>query len=332
MGRKPGLTQHEQGVIDGLHMQKLSVAAISRTIKRSRCVVQRYISDPQGYGKRKMTSGNSKISALDARHILREGAKGSSSAAQIKFTLSLPITKRRVQQLLSSSEHLQYRKFKQAPPLTALHLSTRLNWARERHAWTSGQWAHVVFSDEKKWNLDGPDGFAYYWHDLRKEERILSRRQNGGGGVMIWAAFCETGFSEIAFLGGNQNAQMYTETLENYLVPFANAKFTGAWTFQQDNASIHTAHVARNWFSSKNITVMPWPAKSPDLNPIENVWGILSRRVYKDGRQFSSVLELKQCILQEWGALTQNFASKLVQSMTKRCRQVLERGGKKTDY
>nr|CCA25872.1 protein Y6B3B.8 putative [Albugo laibachii Nc14] len=59
-------------------------------------------------------------------------------------------------------------------------------------------WDRVVFSDEEKFNLDGPDGFKYYWRDLRKEEDILSRRQSGGGSVMIWAAFSTCGQSEIA--------------------------------------------------------------------------------------------------------------------------------------
>ena len=51
------------------------------------------------------------------------------------------------------------------------------------------EWRKVVWSDEKKFNLDGPDGFSYYWHDLRKEEEIFSSRAQGGGSIMIWASF-----------------------------------------------------------------------------------------------------------------------------------------------
>ena len=47
------------------------------------------------------------------------------------------------------------------------------------------------FSDEKKFNLDGPDGFRYYWHDLRKEPK--SKRVQGGGNVMAWDAFSSLG-------------------------------------------------------------------------------------------------------------------------------------------
>jgi len=77
---------------------------------------------------------------------------------------------------------------------------------------------------------------------------------------------------------------------------------------------------------------MPWPARSPDLNPIENVWGVLSRRVYRNGRQFSDVKELKGAIGDEWTKMERELRYNLVKSMTKRCVQVLERGGKKTDY
>ncbi|POM74340.1 transposable element Tc3 Transposase putative [Phytophthora palmivora] len=46
-------------------------------------------------------------------------------------------------------------------------------------------WDSITFSDEKKWNLDGPDGFQHYWRDLRKEPRHTKRRQAGGGSVMM---------------------------------------------------------------------------------------------------------------------------------------------------
>ena len=54
--------------------------------------------------------------------------------------------------------------------------------------------------------------------------------------------------------------------------------------FKQDNAAIHTFKLTKDWFKTKNIEVFDWPTKSPDLNPIESLWGILSR-VYKNKRQ-----------------------------------------------
>ncbi|CAJ0925848.1 unnamed protein product, partial [Mesorhabditis belari] len=42
----------------------------------------------------------------------------------------------------------------------------------------------VIFSDEKKWNLDGPDGVGYYWRDLRRDPMVFGTRNFGGGPVM----------------------------------------------------------------------------------------------------------------------------------------------------
>jgi hypothetical protein len=69
------------------------------------------------------------------------------------------------------------------------------------------------FADEKKFNLDGSDGISYYYHDLRKDEHIMSRRQMGGGSVMIWCAIGYKGRSEVVFLDDGINVLMYNDLL-----------------------------------------------------------------------------------------------------------------------
>ena len=59
-----------------------------------------------------------------------------------------------------------------SPALTTTHKDLRLSWAKDHMTWNN-EWHKVVWSDEKKFNLDGPDRFSYYWHDLRKEEEIF---------------------------------------------------------------------------------------------------------------------------------------------------------------
>ncbi|GJQ87109.1 hypothetical protein Trydic_g23958 [Trypoxylus dichotomus] len=70
------------------------------------------------------------------------------------------------------------------PILTAQHSEGRLNFERQ-HIQRSEDWKKVVFMDEKRCGFDGPDGFQYYCHDLRKEPKVLSGRPQGGGGAMV---------------------------------------------------------------------------------------------------------------------------------------------------
>ena len=74
----------------------------------------------------------------------------------------------------------------------------------------------------KKINLDGPDGWAYYWHGLRREPREFFSRQQGGGSLIVWGAFCFNGTTDIAFLDGRQTSEDYQNVLKSNLLPIGN--------------------------------------------------------------------------------------------------------------
>jgi hypothetical protein len=80
---------------------------------------------------------------------------------------------------------IKRKTIKRKPALKPHHKEARLAWARAHMHWIT-EWLWIVYSDEKKFNLDGPDGFNYYFHDLRTEPKILSRRQMGVGSVIVW--------------------------------------------------------------------------------------------------------------------------------------------------
>ena len=70
------------------------------------------------------------------------------------------------------------------PRLSPQHKLARLEFARKHQTWDN-EWKNVMFSDKKKFNLDGPDGYKYFWADKNMPESMYSRRQNAGGGVMV---------------------------------------------------------------------------------------------------------------------------------------------------
>lgn len=87
-----------------------------------------------------------------------------------------------------------------------------------------------------------------------------------------------------------------------------------------------------NWFQAQNVDVKSWPARSPDLNPMENVWGIIVRRVYENNRQFETIGELKSAILRVWRELTSNILENLVNSMENRVYTVIRKNGNQINY
>ena len=187
-------------------------------------------------------------------------------------------------------------------------------------------WTKVWFSDEKRFNLDGPDGFAYYWHDLRFDKRIFSKRQAGGGSVMIWAAISCRAKTPLCIVTGTLDSQRYATILHDFLLPICQV----GELFQQDNAPPHVSRATISWINDQGLELLQWPSVSPDLNPIENVWALLARAVYRDGRQFPSIETLKKAIEIEWARLPQNIIRDLIQIMPRRVFKSIQRNGKST--
>ena len=106
---------------------------------------------------------------------------------------------------------------------------------------------------------------------------------------MIWGACSVLGKSDLVVLVGRQNSEDYIHTVSGSLLPFEHLNHGTDFTYQQGNASIHVSKRSTEFFNEENIELLDWQSRSPDLKPIENLWSIISRKVYANGRQFDSV-------------------------------------------
>jgi transposase len=190
------LSDAEKAVIKTLHDENCSISFIASRVHRSRHVVSNFLKKKGDYGKKKKTKGNTKITNRQKNQLIKLATSEKFTAKELIAELDLPIKKARVCRILNDSGKLKYTKKMKAPFLKPHHKVNRLEWGRKYMNWTT-EWAHVVFSDEKKFNLDGPDGFHYYWHDLSKDKQVKPSRNFGGGSVMVWAAFFSFGKTPI---------------------------------------------------------------------------------------------------------------------------------------
>lgn len=332
MGRGRALASEERAVVIALYRDGKSQREIAKAVNRSQKAVFNVVHNIQRPQHSWRRGAPLKISEHAKRIIIRKGRTGMYFARELRDTYMPNVTVRRVQQILHAAPQLDFIRMKTAPKLTSEHKSRRLEWVRAQLAQSSSRWRKTVFSDEKRFCLDGPDGMAYYWADRRLDPRYFSRRQNGGGGVMVWASFSVRGKSKLTFVDTRLNALKYIEVLEECLLPFLEQKHPNGARFQQDNASVHTAEVTKQFFFDEELDVMPWPARSPDLNPIENLWGMMVRKVYDEFQQYEDVAELKDAILLAWEAISDDVLVTLVNSMPRRCMDVISKRGGPTSY
>ncbi len=146
--------------------------------------------------------------------------------------------------------------------------------------------------------------------------------------VMIWAAMASAGVGPLCFLKSTVNVAIYQETLEHFMLPSAD-KFYGDADFilQQDLPPAHTAKGTKSWFNDHGVTV---PANSPDLHPIENLWGLVKRKI-RDTRP-NNADDLKAAIKATWASITPEQCHRLIASMLRHIDAVIHAKRGPTKY
>ena len=165
--------------------------------------------------------------------------------------------------------------------LTARHRAARLQWAQRHFRWGRHQWARVIFSDESRFNLSHHDGQIRVfrrWGERFADNCLIKRDRFRGGSVMVRGGIMGRRKTSLIVVQGNLNAQGYiNQILQPKAVSFLQRH--GPAILMHDNARPHVARICRQFLNRNNVNVLPWPAVSPDMNPIEHIWDYLGRKV-----------------------------------------------------
>ncbi|GFW67969.1 transposable element Tcb2 transposase [Trichonephila clavipes] len=207
-------------------------------------------------------------------------------------------------------------------PLTRQHRTARLQWCREHHNWTEQDWACVLFSDESRFSLSSDCRRQLIWREsgtAYRPENIQEKDRYPTCSIMVWAGIMINGCKRLHVVAnGTMTGQRY---IDEVLLPHVRL-FRGAvddkFVFMDDNATCHRTLAVQDCLDSEGIQRLVWPAHSPDLNPIENVWDALGRQVAGRNYPPTNKNTLIRALTEEWDKLPQQLLDNVVQSMVRR--------------
>ncbi|GFW92622.1 transposable element Tcb2 transposase [Trichonephila clavipes] len=221
-------------------------------------------------------------------------------------------------------------------PLRPAHRRRRSLWCREHRKWRDNEWGRVLFTDESRFSLSSDFHRILIWRERGSRNHpsnIIERDRYGGRGVLVWGGIMLGSRTELhIFDAGSVNGTRYCNEI---LLPIC-ASFRGAmglqFLFMDDNAPCHRTVASEQLLESEDIERMDWPARSPDLNPIEHVWDFLGRRLAARTLPPVTIRELRLALQDEWAAMPQQLIDTLILSMGRRCETCLAVRGDHIPY
>ncbi|GFX59056.1 transposable element Tcb2 transposase [Trichonephila clavipes] len=183
-------------------------------------------------------------------------------------------------------------------PLTRQHRTARFQRCREHHNWTEQDWACVLFSDESRFSLSSDSRRQLIWREsgtAYRPENIQEKDRYPTCSIMVWAGIMINGRTRLHVVAnGTMTGQRYIDEVLLLMFVFSDC------------------------LDSEGIQRLVWPAGSPDLNSIENVWVALRRQVASRNYPPTNKNTLIRALTEEWDKLPQQLLDNIVQSMVRR--------------
>ena len=303
------------------------------------------------------------LSALDdmAAYKLLGEHTAASAAIQLYRDGSLPKVLHKCTVIRAAKRHAALLgiplRYLRGPPRKELSPTTKVKRLAFARANKKTNWRLVLFTDRKKFSFKYPGVKVDPGKWLKGSEEHIAPQVNHAGTVNIYAGLSPYGMTlahEVAGTRGlatpyknkkgmgakNITSEEYAAVLKETLLPGGRRLFSqgggqASWTFQQDNDPAHKPAIKclKAWNNQHGASVQfldNWPPNSPDLNPIENVWGWMEARINQLGCK--SWADYKKAVHRTCKEVPQTMVDNLFASMPRRMKLVLEKGGGKTGY
>lgn len=220
------------------------------------------------------------------------------------------------------------------PRLTLRMMRSRLQWARDRSKWSLYRWKQVIFCDEKIFRFDSNKLRCYvtrFDHEKYSRSCIRTTVRNGIE-IHVWGIISWNGPGPIKVVNGTLNAIRYQAEILNDidLICARLANVGQPFVFMHDMAPAHRAATTKRFLDAKNVRVLPWCGNSPDLNPIENLWAIVQRRVNK--AQVRNRDDLLNAVRRSFAEVSTEYVHALYRSLPRRVLAVIRARGGNTRY
>ena len=225
------------------------------------------------------------------------------------------------------------RKSRRKPWINATNRKKRLQFAKKYVSKPEEFWKRVIFTDETKICVfDAPRRNVWRRPNTAyQKENLTPTVKHGGASLMVWGSMSATGVGEYHFIEGIMGQWMYLNILkEHLLVSAEKLGIRNNFIFQQDNDPKHTARIVQEWILYNTPHYLRTPPQSPDINPIENLWSEIKKKIQK--RPPKNKEELKERFKEEWQTISVNFTEKLIKSMPRRLEAIIRSNGYPTKY
>jgi len=335
------LTEEQRWSIIALHKDNRSNSYIAKRIGCHRDTVRAVLARYGATGAPGSGSRSGRPRCTDERtdeHIaLVARVEKFTSPRQIKRKLDLDCSRYTIDRRLQEAD-LFGRVARHKRAYTAEEVRKRLSFAEGYKDWTTDQWEKVLFSDEKCFYGNGFCGRT--WVRRPKGEALnpeyCVHKLPHPVKVNVWAAFCASGQGYCYIFNEKLDKHLYKRILASHLLPSARLHFSLApplveqWYLLQDNDPKLTSGLISTWLHENGVTCIDFPAWSPDLNPMENLWHVMAVAV--EQHHCDTMEELQDVVAAEWDKVDRDYMRTLVHSMPKRCQAVIDAKGWHTKY